>query len=91
MSADERKYPVIVTGTTYWLVWVDGAESAGEATRMVSQYADEYIENTTPYDGELTAEQPDEWGMWGIYSYAAPNNDAHVWTHRAAIRGGGTR
>lgn len=81
----EYQYPVVVTGTSKWLVWVAEAGSHHDAYRMVEDYPHEYVGDTQPLEAWLSADKPDEWSMGDVYDHYAPDNDAHVRTHRASM------
>ena len=85
--SDDVSYPIIIEERTRYLVWVEGAHSAGSAYRMVCDYPAEYLHgNPEPFDACLVPEKPDGWAMYDVYNYAAPDQDAHVRTHRSAWR-----
>lgn len=80
------EYPVVITGTTKYVVWVD-AEDAKQAHEFVQQCEYDYVERENPVEGWLDGEtDPDETAryVWMTERDCMPQHDAHVHTHRWA-------
>lgn len=83
----EQQYPVLVTGTMKYIVWVDAADAA-DAHEAISDCASEWVGDENPVDAWLDVEpDPEETArfIWLYGSQFMPQHDAHVHTHRWAI------
>lgn len=78
------RYPIIVTGTTKWCVWV-AADSLDEAYEFVAGCPSDHVEGEQPFDGWIDAQKPDAMATQDVYYCAAPDNDAHVRTHDSVM------
>lgn len=78
---DQDSYPVIITETRKYLVWVpaDSAQDAYEQVRDGEPWR--WADGEIPFDGGYEAERPDEWMWWDVLDNS-PQQDAHVVTHR---------
>lgn len=86
---DER-FPVLVTGTTKYVVWVD-AEDETEAHEAIQGCESDWVEDVQAIEGWLDAKKdPAETAhfIWLYGSQFMPQHDAHVHTHRWATRAG---
>ena len=83
----EERYPVIVTGTQRWVVWVDGVSSSQEAAEMLDGNAYEWIDpDRPPVDGWVEAEKMTAWDMQDVYDAYGPQHDEHVQAHYRELR-----
>lgn len=86
--AEQQRYPVLVTSTIEYVVWVD-AEDAADAHQAIEDNPSEWVEDEPPVDGYLDVEKdPKETArfIWLYGSQFMPQHDAHVHTHRWATR-----
>ncbi len=84
----QEKFPVVVTGTQHFVVWVE-ADNAEQAHYFVDQAPYDYVEDEQPVDAWLDGERnPEETNrfIWLYGSQFLPQHDAHVHTHRWATR-----
>ena len=83
----EKRFPVLITGTMQYVVWVD-AEDAADAHQAIEENPYDWVENEQPVDASLSAEtDPEETAhfIWVYGSSFMPQHDAHVITHRAEL------
>lgn len=86
--AEQQQYPVLITGTMKYVVWVD-ADDAAEAHRFAESDPHDYARDEQPVDAWLDGEKdPAEtaYFVWLYGSQFLPQHDAHVHTHRWATR-----
>lgn len=83
----EQRYPVVVTGTTKYVVWVE-AEDAADAHQAIEDCPSDWIEGEQPVDGWLDVESDPEETSHFISMYGSqfmPEHAAHVRAHRAHL------
>jgi hypothetical protein len=87
--AEQQRYPVVLTGTTKYVAWVE-ADSAAEAHKIAYDDPTEHLDRgQPPVDASLDSEQdPYETAefIWLYGHQFMPQHDAHVHTHRWATR-----
>lgn len=68
MADDERRFPVMVSTTNHYVVWVEGDSPKDAAARLAddSEWY-EAIDGEHPRDADYNIQQPDDWDWWKVY------------------------